>query len=47
MIGPITYRPLFACVGKITSLKRSFRASAIGCSQPLGPTRFGPMRTCI
>ncbi len=25
----------------------SFSASAIGCSRPCGPTRYGPMRDCI
>jgi hypothetical protein len=25
----------------------SFSASAIGCSSPCGPTRYGPMRDCM
>lgn len=25
----------------------SFKASAIGCSTPYGPTMFGPFRSCI
>src|SRR5438105_1005622 len=31
----------------IGSLNSSFRASATGCSSPLGPTRLGPIRFCI
>ena len=31
--------------GIVISLKASFAASAMGWSQPWGPTRFGPMRT--
>ena len=30
-----------------SSLMISFRASAMGCSSPCGPTRMGPMRTCM
>ncbi len=33
--------------GRTSSLKKSFSASARGCSKPDGPTRFGPMRTCM
>ena len=29
------------------SLKISLNTSANGCKRPSGPTRFGPMRTCI
>ena len=42
--GPRKNRPLFAAVGTMISLKISFTASAIGCSRPSGPTRFGPGR---
>ena len=44
--GPSRNRPLFAAVGRMISLKISFTASAIGCSRPSGPTRFGPGRIC-
>ncbi len=47
IIGANTNRNLFAPDGIMISLVRSFSASAIGCSQPFGPTRFGPMRTCM
>src|SRR5216683_1283057 len=36
-----------AMLGWMSSLKKSFRASANGCIKPSGPTRFGPMRTCM
>ena len=42
--GPNRVRPLLAAVGIMISLVKSFRASAIGCSSPKGPTRFGPKR---
>ena len=45
--GAVRNRNRLAPLGRMISLKASFSASAIGCSQPLGPTRFGPMRTCI
>ena len=34
-------------VGTMISLNSSLSTSANGCSSPSGPTRFGPMRTCI
>lgn len=34
-------------VGFIASLVISFKPSAIGWSRPMGPTRFGPLRSCI
>lgn len=34
-----------AVSGRIGSLINSFRASAIGCSSPIGPTMFGPFRS--
>lgn len=34
-------------VGFVGSFVISFRPSAIGCSKPRGPTRFGPLRCCI
>ena len=33
---------LSAPFGRSSSLKTSFRMSAIGCSMPCGPTRYGP-----
>ena len=44
MIGPRKNRPRLAAVGTMISLKISLTASAIGCSRPNGPTRFGPGR---
>ncbi len=38
---------LLDSAGTIISLNINLTVSAIGCSQPLGPTRFGPIRTCI
>jgi len=45
--GPTKNSALLAPVGTSTSLKNSFMPSAMGCSNPHGPTRLGPMRTCI
>ena len=45
--GPAQKMNLSALRGVIGSLRRSLSASATGCSSPLGPTRFGPMRFCI
>jgi formate hydrogenlyase subunit 4 len=45
--GAIRKRYLSDLVGMIISLNINFRTSAIGCNKPLGPTRFGPTRTCI
>ena len=47
MIGPRTKRPLLAAVGMMISLVSNLSASAIGCSKPNGPVRFGPTRTCV
>ena len=47
MTGPRKNRPLLAAVGTMISLKISFTASAIGCSRPSGPTRFGPGRIWV
>jgi len=44
MTGPRKNRFRFAAVGTMISLKTSLIASAIGCSRPSGPTRFGPGR---
>lgn len=33
--------------GRKGSLVNSFRASAIGCSSPYGPTMLGPLRSCM
>ncbi|HNX20078.1 MAG TPA: hypothetical protein PKG80_07370 [Acidobacteriota bacterium] len=33
--------------GMMSSFSSSLRTSAIGCSSPRGPTRFGPGRHCI
>jgi len=43
--GAITNRNLLAFAGTMISFRISLSASASGCSQPRGPTRFGPMRT--
>ena len=45
--GPMKNKPLLAWVGTKISLVKSLSASAIGCSNPQGPTRLGPIRTCI
>lgn len=34
-------------VGFVGSFRMSLIPSAIGCSRPIGPTRFGPFRSCI
>ena len=47
MIGPRKKRPRLAAVGTMISLKISLTASAIGCSKPHGPTRFGPGRIWV
>ena len=47
IIGAIRNRPLLAFAGTMISFSNSFRTSANGCSSPRGPTRFGPIRTCI
>ena len=47
MIGPRKNRPLLATVGTMISLVSSFSASAIGCSRPSGPIRFGPIRIWV
>src|SRR5215207_2456348 len=46
MPGAMGNRTRSAFAGQMSSLKKSFRASARGCSRPVGPTRLGPMRTC-
>ena len=46
-IGATTNRKRLELVGTIISFVNNFSASAIGCSQPRGPTRFGPIRTCM
>lgn len=33
--------------GRNGSLMNSFMASANGCSNPYGPTTFGPLRSCM
>src|ERR1700693_1930152 len=38
---------LSASSGIMSSLMSSFSASAIGCSNPCGPTRMGPSRACM
>src|ERR1700722_18907247 len=38
---------LSASSGIMSSLIKSFTASAIGCSNPCGPTRMGPRRACM
>ena len=44
MTGPSKNKPLFAAAGTKISLVNSFKASAIGCNKPKGPTRLGPKR---
>src|SRR5580692_3532060 len=38
---------LSASSGMMSSLIKSFTASAIGCNNPCGPTRMGPSRACM
>ncbi len=45
--GAITKSLRSTPFGKIASLKRSFIVSATVCRRPIGPTRFGPMRSCM
>ena len=45
--GAMMYSTLFAWLGRMISLNISLKASAIGCSSPQGPTRFGPRRMCM
>src|SRR5205814_4188449 len=46
-IGAIKNSQRFAPVGTTISLNSILSTSANGCSSPSGPTRLGPMRTCI
>src|SRR5205814_3296030 len=46
-IGAIKNSQRFASVGTTISLNSILSTSANGCSSPNGPTRLGPMRTCI
>jgi hypothetical protein len=46
MAGASGYSQRSAMAGLMSSLNSSFRASATGCSRPVGPTRFGPTRIC-
>ena len=46
-IGATKNSARLAPEGTTISLKSIFSTSANGCSSPKGPTRFGPMRTCI
>ena len=46
-IGAMKKSQRFAPVGTTISLNSIFSTSAKGWSKPSGPTRFGPMRTCI
>jgi len=45
--GAIQKMNLSAISGMMSSLISSFTASAIGCSNPCGPTRIGPSRACM
>lgn len=47
MVGIIRNSVVDEIVGRVGSLIKSFTPSAIGCSSPLGPTVFGPFRSCI
>ena len=40
--GALMYRTSTAVAGKKLSLRISLTRSAIGCSRPNGPARFGP-----
>jgi hypothetical protein len=42
MIGAMMYGSSIALDGENASLRTSFTRSAIGCSSPKGPARFGP-----
>jgi hypothetical protein len=46
-IGARLYTRRSAAVGTMSSFIISLSASAIGCSSPCGPTRYGPIRDCI
>ncbi len=46
-IGARRKSPFDASAGITCSFMRSLMASAIGCSTPFQPTRFGPLRTWI
>src|SRR6266513_171593 len=46
-IGAIKNSQRFAPVGTTISLNSILSTSANGCSNPSGPTRLGPIRTCI
>ena len=46
-IGAMMKIALFAPLGTTISFISSFRPSAIGWIKPQGPTRFGPIRTCM
>ena len=46
MIGAAVKTHRSTRTGVMSSLIISFRASAIGCKAPYGPTRIGPSRDC-
>src|SRR4051794_3274143 len=46
-IGAMKNSARLAPDGTTISLNSIFSTSANGCNSPSGPTRFGPMRTCI
>ena len=45
--GAIRNRKREAFAGRMISFRISLMTSAKGCRSPNGPTRFGPMRTCM
>ncbi len=47
MNGAIQKTTASASAGMMSSFSSSLMASAIGCSNPCGPTRIGPSRTCM
>lgn len=47
MIGESVNRIGDESVGFVGSFRISFMPSAIGCSRPKGPTRLGPLRSCM
>jgi hypothetical protein len=47
MHGARKKRARFAVRGSVSSFRMFLMPSAMGCSQPPGPTRLGPRRFCI
>ena len=47
MEGAAINTPRLAPAGMMVSFKNSLRPSAIGCSNPNGPTTLGPRLSCM